>query len=425
MVWGEQFALLQILLVMTVPTVNPSQIRCALLLRDEIALLDVRHEAAFATGHPLFAANMAAARIALEAEVRLPRKDVPIVVYDTGEGFVSMAADRLMALGYTNVRQLDGGLKAWQIAGFELFQDVNSYAKAFGELVESRRHTPSLPADEVAALIARNANIAVLDVRRFDEYATMNIPGSVNVPGAELVLRAGRVAPDPETTIIVNCAGRTRSIIGTQSLINAGVANKVLGLRNGTIGWTLAGQNLEHGADRRGEIGLFEGAKTNAREVAYRAGVRTVSEAEATALQAQTNRTLYRFDVRASEDYAAGHIPGFRHYPGGQLVQEIDMAAPVRGARILLTDNMGVRADMTASWLAQMGWETYVLDGGYDRALEVGPPQLLPKPDPSHRYRRPYEGTDVASSAMQAYLDWEHGLVEQLRRDATHGFYVI
>jgi rhodanese-related sulfurtransferase len=425
MLWGEQFALIQTCLPMTVPTVTPSQIRFALLLREEIALLDVRHEAAFATGHPLFAANMAAGRIALEAEARLPRKDVPIVVYDAGEGFVSMAADRLMALGYTNIRQLDGGLKAWQIAGFELFHDVNSYAKAFGELVESRRHTPSLPANEVAALIAGNANIAVLDVRRFDEYATLNIPGSVSVPGAELVLRAGRVAPDPETTIIVNCAGRTRSIIGTQSLINAGVANKVLALRNGTIGWTLAGQNLEHGADRRGEIGLFEGAKTNAREVAYRAGVRHASERDATALEAQTNRTLYRFDVRASEDYATGHIPGFRHYPGGQLVQEIDMAAPVRGARILLTDNLGVRADMTASWLAQMGWETYVLDGGYDRALEVGPPELLPKPDPSHRYRRPYEGTDVAANAMQAYLDWEYGLVEQLRRDATHGFYVI
>ena len=101
------------------------------------------------------------------------------------------------------------------------------------------------------------------------------------------------------------------------------------------------------------------------------------------------------------------------------------MAAPVRGARILLTDNMGVRADMTASWLAQMGWETYVLDGGYDRALEVKPPSELPKPDPSHRYRRPYEGTDVGTHAMQAYLDWEYCLVEQLRRDATHGFFVI
>jgi rhodanese-related sulfurtransferase len=410
---------------MTAPSVTPSQVRCALLLRDEIALLDLRHEAAYATGHPLFAANMAADRIALEAEARLPRKNVPIVVYDAGEGLVPVATDRLRALGYTDVRQLDGGLQAWRMAGYELFQDVNSYAKAFGELVESRRHTPSLPADEVARLIASEANIRVLDVRRFDEYATMNIPGSVSVPGAELVLRAGLVAPDPDTTIIVNCAGRTRSIIGAQSLINAGVANKVVALRNGTIGWTLAKHELEHGADRRGGIGLFEGAKTNARDVAYRAGVRRLSPEEAIALQAQTHRTLYRFDVRSGEEYAGGHIPGFRHYPGGQLVQEIDMAAAVRGARILLTDNMGARADMTASWLAQMGWETYVLDGGYDRALEVKPPAELPKPGPSHRYRRPYEGTDVGTHAMQAYLDWEYGLVEQLRRDATHGFFVI
>jgi rhodanese-related sulfurtransferase len=410
---------------MNIPNFTPSQVRTALILREEIALLDLRHEAAFATGHPLFAANMAAGRIALEAETRLPRKDVPIVVYDAGEGLVAQAADRLKALGYTDIRQLDGGLPAWQAAGYEVFQDVNSYAKAFGELVESRRHTPSLSANEVAALIASKANAAILDVRRFDEYATMNIPGSVSVPGAELVLRAGRAAPDPATTIIVNCAGRTRSIIGAQSLINAGVANKVVALRNGTIGWTLAKQDLEHGANRRGEVGPFEGAEANARDVAYRAGVRRLGPEDAMALQAQVHRTLYRFDVRSAEEYGAGHIAGFRHYPGGQLVQEIDMAAPVRGARILLTDDMGVRADMTASWLAQMGWETYVLEGGYDGALEVGPPQVLPKPDPSHRYRRPYEGTDVDTSAMQAYLDWEYGLVEQLRRDGSHGFFVI
>jgi rhodanese-related sulfurtransferase len=410
---------------MNVPAVSPLQIRCMLLLRDEIALLDLRHEAAYATGHPLFAANLAADRIELEAKLRLPRKDAPIVIYDAGEGLICSAAERFKTLGYTDVRQLEGGLDAWKSAGLELFEDVNSYAKAFGELVEARRHTPSLPAKEVAALIADKANIAIVDVRRPDEYATMNIPGSISVPGAELVLRAGRVAPDPETTIIVNCAGRTRSIIGTQSLINAGITNKVVALRNGTIGWTLASQELEHGADRHGEIGLFAGAKANAREVAYRAGVRHLGAEEAGVLQAQSHRTLYRFDVRASEEYAAGHLKGFRHYPGGQLVQEIDMAAPVRGARILLTDKMGARADMTASWLAQMGWETYVLDGGYDRELKVGPPEVLPKPDESHRYRRPYEGTKVATQAMQAYLDWEFGLVEQLRRDASHGFFVI
>jgi len=408
-----------------IASVTPHDIRAALLLRQEIALLDLRHEAGFATGHPLFAANMTASRIAIEAAVRLPRKDVPVVLYDDGEGLVASGAAQFKELGYTNVRALAGGLGGWRTAGYEIFQDVNSYAKAFGELVEARRHTPSLSADEVASLIAEKANIAILDVRRFDEYATMNIPGSLSVPGAELVLRAGRAAPDPDTTIIINCAGRTRSIVGTQSLINAGISNKVRALRNGTIGWTLAKLDLEHGADRRGAIGLFEGARANAREVAYRAGVMHLSVSEAAALAAAHDRTLYRFDVREAEEFTAGHLPGFRHYAGGQLVQEIDIAAPVRGARILLTDDKSVRADMTASWLAQMGWEVYVLDGGYDGPLEAGPPLVLPRPDPSHRYRRPYEGTEVAMNAMQAYLDWEYGLVEQLRRDATHGFFVI
>ncbi|AUC95401.1 thiosulfate sulfurtransferase [Bradyrhizobium sp. SK17] len=410
---------------MTVSSVTPQDIRSALLLRREIALLDVRHEAEFATGHPLFAANMAAGRIALEAELRLPRKDVPIVLYDNGEGLVTAAAEQLRALGYGNIATLASGLQGWKAAGYEVFADVNSYAKAFGELVEARRHTPSLSADEVAALISAKANIAILDVRRFDEYATMNIPGSVSMPGAELVLRAGSAAPDPDTTIIVNCAGRTRSIIGTQSLINAGLPNKVRALRNGTIGWTLAKHDLEHGAEKRGGVGPFAGAADNARDVAYRAGVRHIGMAELAALDGDAHRTLYRFDVRDADDYAAGHLAGFRHYAGGQLVQEIDMAAPVRGARIVLTDDKGIRADMTASWLAQMGWEVYVLEGGYDGALEVGPPRVVPRPDLAHRYRRPYEGTDVAERAMQAYLDWEYGLVDQLRRDGTHGFYVI
>jgi rhodanese-related sulfurtransferase len=405
--------------------VTPQDIRTALLLRQEIALLDLRHEAVFATAHPLFAANMAADRIALEAPHRLPRKDVPIVLYDDGEGLVAKASAELASLGYGDVRTLAGGLAAWRAAGYEIFQDVNSYAKAFGELVEARRHTPSLSADEVASLIEGKADIAILDVRRFDEYATMNIPGSLSVPGAELVLRAGDAAPDPNTTIIVNCAGRTRSIIGTQSLINAGLPNKVRALCNGTMGWTLAQRDLEHGSARRGGIGLFEGAMENARDVAYRAGVRHLGLREMAALETDAHRTLYRFDVRDEAEYTAGHLPGFRHYPGGQLVQEVDMAAPVRGARILLTDDKSVRADMTASWLAQMAWEVYVLDGGYDGALEVGPPQVVPKPDPAHRYRRPYEGTGSAEKAMQAYLDWEFGLVDQLRRDASHGFFVI
>ena len=67
------------------------------------------------------------------------------------------------------------------------------------------------------------------------------------MPGAELVLRVRDIAPSPDTTIVVNCAGRTRSIIGAQSLINAGIPNKVVALRNGTMGWHLAGFTCDKG----------------------------------------------------------------------------------------------------------------------------------------------------------------------------------
>lgn len=131
----------------------------------------------------------------------------------------------------------------------------------------------------------------------------------------------------------MNCAGRTRSIIGAQSLINAGIPNRVVALRNGTIGWTLAGHALERGALRRGDHAGDDSVGRSARAVAYRTGVRHITVADADKLDAESTRTLYRFDVRSAEEYAAGHIPGFRHYPGGQLVQETDIAAPVRGAR--------------------------------------------------------------------------------------------
>jgi rhodanese-related sulfurtransferase len=525
---------------MTLLTVTPREVRQDWIARREIALLDLREEDPFARAHPLFASQLPLSRLELEILDRVPRKDAKIVLYDNGEGLVSPAGKRLAALGYTQVRALSGGLQGWKDAGYELFQDVNSYSKAFGELVEARRHTPSLPAQEVQARIDAKADQVILDARRFEEYAVMSIPGGVSTPGAELVLRARELAPDPATTIIVNCAGRTRSLIGAQSLLNAGVPNPVFALRNGTIGWTLAQQTLEHGQGRRFPAvsdQTLDEARAKARDVAYRAGVRRIDAEGLADLAQDRKRTLYRFDVRTPEEYAAGHLPGFRSAPGGQLVQETDVFAPVRGGRIVLADDLGPRADMSASWLAQLGWDVYVLDGGFDGELETGawrpalPPiptvetispedlavalgdgavvvlDLAPSPvhrkghipgawftirarlaeaferipeglpivltspdgrlarlaaaeveeisdhpvrvldggteawaktgrrldtdliraasDPEDVYKRPYEGADHPREAMQAYLDWEFGLVDQLARDGSHGFFVI
>src|SRR5262249_31973802 len=260
-------------------------------------------------------------------------------------------------------------------------------SKAFGELVEAIRHTPSLSANQAKTLIETESNLIVLDARRFEEYRTMSIPRGVSVPGGELAFRARELAPSPDTTIIVNCAGRTRSIIGTQSLINAGLPNKVFALRNGTIGWTLAGHAVERGrTDRflRRPDATYPQALADAKAWAERVGVSVLDRNAFERFQQQANaRTLYCLDVRTPEEYERGHPLGFKSAPGGQLVQATDEWVAVRGARLVLFDDDGVRARMAASWLIQMGWETHIVGPDIVQATETGtiPPRRPVLPD--------------------------------------------
>ncbi len=252
------------------------QVRALLLRRDEAVIADVREEAAYAQGHPLWAANFPLSLLELDAWRRIPRRDTPVVVYGDADAPAHRAIDVLRRLGYTQARPLLDGLDGWIAAGGELFQDVNVPSKAFGELVESVSRTPSLTAQQVGALIDAGTPPVIVDARRFDEFHTMSIPTATSVPGAELVLRIRELAPDPATPVVVNCAGRTRSIIGAQSLINAGLPNPVAALRNGTIGWTLAGQRLDHGATGTAPATVAEPhhalARSGAHAVARRAG---------------------------------------------------------------------------------------------------------------------------------------------------------
>ncbi|PCR36842.1 rhodanese-related sulfurtransferase, partial [Klebsiella pneumoniae] len=135
-------------------------IRQALLDRRELALIDVREEADFATAHPLFAVNLPLSKLELEVRRRIPRFTTPLTVYDNGEGLAEIAVERLRSWGYQDVALLAEGLAGWRRSGGELFQDVNSASKAFGELVESVRHTPSLSAQEVQALIDSRQEVA-------------------------------------------------------------------------------------------------------------------------------------------------------------------------------------------------------------------------------------------------------------------------
>jgi len=337
----------------------------------ELAVIDVREEGVFGQRHILRCNNIPLSILELSVRDLVPRSGTRIVLVDAGDGLAERAAPTLAAMGYNDLSILTDGLKGWDAAGFELFSGMNVPSKVFGEYIEHHCDTPNISAEELKHKIDAGENLVILDSRPMDEYHRMNIPGGIDSPGAELTYHVRDLVPDPDTLVVVNCAGRTRSIIGAQSLINAGTQNKVMALTNGTMGWHLAGFELEHGSTRKYDLisdSALDWAQSAAAQVAEKYGVGTIDIAMLFEWQKETDkRTLYLFDVRSPDEYSAGHVAGSRHAAGGQLVQATDKYVATNNSRVVLIDDTGVRATMTAHWLIQMGWtDVHVLEGGLE-----------------------------------------------------------
>jgi rhodanese-related sulfurtransferase len=355
--------------------IDPKTLKSWLHDGGEIALLDVREHGQYGEAHLFYGTPLPFSRLELDAPRLVPRRSVRVVAYDDGDsGVAERAAERLAALGYTGVHVLQGGTRAWKASGQVLFAGVNLPSKTFGELAEEAYHTPRVSANQLAEMLARNEKVVVLDGRPVSEFHKMNIPTATCCPNGELAYRVRRLVPDAATPIVVNCAGRTRSIIGAQTLINLGLPNPVYALENGTQGWYLNDHALEHGSTRRyaadsGNLDL----RPAAHALAERFGVPTVTAQTVRQWASDASRSLFLCDVRTPEEFAAGSLPGAQHTPGGQLMQAGDQYVGVRGARLVLFDNDGVRAPTVASWLRQMGHDASVLEGGLASGLSLAP----------------------------------------------------
>src|SRR5262245_10708118 len=355
--------------------VMPNEIAAATLAHlletgSALALIDVREHGEYNAAH--IAGSSLVPRRQLETRMgRLaPDRGVQVVVCDDDGRRAVLAARTLERMGYRRVVVLAGGVNRWSSENLPTEWGMNVPSKDFGEKVEVQHHVPTIDADELVRRQRRGDDLVIVDTRTPEEYRRFCIPGGRSLPGGELALRIHDLLRErPNATVVVNCAGRTRSIIGARILQRMQVPN-VVSLRNGTSGWLLAGLELERGADR---VDLPEpspagraAAEAFAVRVAAEDGVRMLAVDELQKAMARASvESVYLIDVRTRDEYLAGHIPGFWWMPGGQAVQRADDTVAVRNAIVVFCCDGTVRASVTASWYRQMGFaNVYAVIGG-------------------------------------------------------------
>ncbi|QNB06697.1 sulfurtransferase [Herbaspirillum frisingense] len=329
-------------------------------LRDgaEIALIDIGEAGQFGEDHLLLAVNLPWSRFELDLPRRVPRLDTRMVLVSGDGKLAQAAASAALALGYRAVHWLDGGTAAWRAQGRKTFQGVNVPSKAFSEFVEQVYHTPDIEARDLLARQEAGEDLVLLDSRTLEEHRRFHVPGAISCPGSEIVTRFADLVPSPDSLVVVTCAGRTRGIIGAQSLIDAGVPNRVLALAGGTQGWRLAGLELERQPGEESKPASAHAqaiARQRATVLENKDALTRIDLATLRQWQADEGRTIFLFDIRTRAEYDDGHWPGATWVQGVQLVQCLDEWVAVRNAHVVLVDTDGSRAALTAHWLQRLG----------------------------------------------------------------------
>ena len=353
-----------------------------------LALIDVREHGEYNLAHIPGASSVPRRQLEARAGRLIPFRGAQVVVCDDTGRRAALAARTLERMGYRRVAVLEGGVNRWASQDLPTEWGMNVPSKDFGEKVEVQHHVPTIDAEELARRQRRGDDLLILDTRTPEEYQRFCIPGGRSAPGGELALRIHDLLRErPNATVVVNCAGRTRSIIGARVLQRMKLPN-VISLRNGTSGWLLAGLDLERGGNRvELPAPSREGraaAEAFAAQVATEDGVRMLTVPELEQLMARAaEETVYLIDVRTREEYAAGHIRGFWWFPGGQAVQRADDVAAVRSGSVVFCCDGTARAAVTASWYRQMGFtNVYAVAGGTTAWAAAGRPLVAGDDEP-------------------------------------------
>ena len=311
-------------------------------------------------------------RTLLENLDKLPGLDEPIVVYcGSGHrgGFGMMA---LKMLGYTNVRNLGGGLDAWKKANLAVVTGTLPEAAAaigtpivadealFTALNNFLTNLPegfySIKADALATELAEKSPF-LLDVRSQAEWNKDGyIEGAVSIPFPDFLANLDKLPSNKDARIVVYCGSGHRGAMVEMALYLMGYTD-VANLGGGLGAWKTASMPVAGYMDWAAVMGEFVSTLPSDQ------GFYTTKADKLNEMLAEA--PVYIVDVREpAEIESAGYIAGSFNIPIRDLLKNLDKL-PAKDQKIVVTCASGHRGALGMVALRLLGYTDVVnLNGG-------------------------------------------------------------
>ncbi|PWH11922.1 MAG: hypothetical protein DDG60_15825 [Anaerolineae bacterium] len=326
-------------------------------------LLDVRTAAEFEKdGHLADALNIPLQELFTSVE-KLPAKETPIVIYCVSGHRGSIAMMGLRLMGYTNVRNLAGGLNAWKAAKLPVVGWVDwpaTYADFLTNLPADQGYY-TISAAKLNELLADKPPF-ILDVREAAEVeSTGYIAGTVNIPVREVLKNLDKL-PAQDQKIVVTCASGHRGAMVMMALRLLGYQD-VVNLGGGINGWKKAELPLEAG---KPAAATATGATPNVDKTrlagldaylsALPEGYFTVKAPDLNA-ELTSEKKPFILDVRTAEELTKdGYIEGALNIPINELPARLAELPTDKATPIVILCKSGHRGSLALVYLQALGY---------------------------------------------------------------------
>ncbi len=336
-------------------------------------LIDVRTPDEWATGYIAGAVHMPLESFMSYAGELPTDKAANLVVYCKGGHRGNMVATMLRTLGYTNVRNISGGIGGWTTAGLAIEGAAPAEPAAELDLVTLLdSYITGLPntfnavkASDLAVELAETPDLLLVDVRTVDEYVEGHIEGAINIPLTEITDHLDML-PALDQPMVIYCGSGHRSVMAMAVFNLLGYVN-ARSMLGGVKAWTSAELPLttdeityEAGTAPAIDPALF--AALDAYVKAIPAGYYAISADDLNVALVETPPAL--IDVRTDEEVANGIIEGAQHIELRSFVAQMSAWPADKAAPIVIYCGSDHRAVIAMVAMQLMGYQDVRTLGG-------------------------------------------------------------